>query len=135
MATGIPARLNAAEGRRFAWTVGAAFLVLAAVFVWRNLETAASVAAGIGTVLALAGLLVPWALTPVYRAWMGLARVISKVTTPIFLGIVYFVVIMPIGLLMRMLGRNPMVHPVRSESYFVDRAPGTTRRSNLERQF
>ena len=36
MAAGIPARLTAAEGRKFAFTVAAAFLVLAALLWWRG---------------------------------------------------------------------------------------------------
>lgn len=134
MAAGVPARLSAAEGRRFALTVGVAFLVLGALFLWRGVDLGASIALGIGTVLVIAGVLVPWALSPVYRAWMGLALVLSRVTTPIFLGIVYFLVITPIGLLMRLTGRHPMVHRLDGESYFVPRPDGK-HRGNLERQF
>ncbi len=36
MAKGIPAGLTAAEGRKFAWTQGAAFLALALVALWRS---------------------------------------------------------------------------------------------------
>lgn len=134
MATGIPARLTAAEGRRFAFTVGAAFLLLGALLWWRDAVTAARVVVAIGATLSVAGLLAPGFLTPVYHAWMGLARVISKVTTPIFLGIVYYLVITPMGLLMRLFGRQPLVHRSVDGSYFVGRASGA-RRGNLERQF
>ena len=134
MAAGIPARLSRAEGRRFAFTVGAAFLVLAALLWWRDVGLAARITGVLGALLGLAGLLVPGSLTPVHRAWMGLAHAISKVTTPIFLGIVYFLVITPTGLLRRTLGRNPMVHRMQGDSYFIDRATGA-RRGNLERQF
>ena len=40
---------------------------------------------------------------------MGLAHAISKVTTPIFMGVVYFVVITPIGFIRRRaFGSNPL---------------------------
>lgn len=135
MAAGIPARLSAREGRRFAWTVGAAFLVLAAVLRWRDAATVAVlVTGGIGFVLGLAGVVIPGSLTAVHAAWMGLARLISRVTTPLFLGITYFLVITPIGLVMRLVGRNPLVVPLDADSYFVRRPEGR-RRGNLERQF
>lgn len=135
MATGLPARLTAAEGRRFAWTVGAAFAVLGAVVWWRGAHTAGTALGGLGALLAGAGLVMPGALTPVYRAWMGLAHAISRVTTPLFLGVVYYLVLTPIGVAMRLAGRHPLIGPQDGDSFFVRRPMGAARRSNLTRQF
>jgi hypothetical protein len=52
---------------------------------------------------------------------MGLAHAISRVTTPIFLGLVYFLTIMPIGLIMRAVGRNPIHHRAVKDSYWASR--------------
>jgi hypothetical protein len=62
---------------------------------------------------------------------MGLAHAISRVTTPIALGIVYFIVITPLGVLMRVLGKNPIGRS-RAESYWVARAE---RRGTMSNQF
>ncbi|HEX6134067.1 MAG TPA: SxtJ family membrane protein [Longimicrobiales bacterium] len=134
MAERVPARLSAAEGRRFAYTVGAAFVVLAGIVRWRGGSTAALVLAAIGAALLLAGTVVPAHLGPVQRAWMGLAHAISRVTTPVLLVVVYYVTVVPIGLLMRALGRNPLVHRAAGSGYWVERA-AENRRSDLERQF
>ena len=126
------------EGRKFAFTVGIAFLVLAAIIWWRHEYTrtiVSDVFIGVGSVLLLAGLIVPGKLGPVYKAWMGLALLISKVTTPIFMGLTYFVVLAPVGLLMRIFGRNPMVRQPAEGSFWVSRADGPKRRSDLKRQF
>lgn len=131
----VPARLTAAEGRKFAFTVGAAFLVLAGITWWRDRPTVSTVLATLGGVLALAGLIVPGKLGPVYHAWMRLAALISKVTTPIFMGATYFLVLAPIGFLMRIFGRNPMVRPSTDGSFWVERPTGPKRQSNLNRQF
>lgn len=135
MAGRVPARLTAAEGRRFAFTVGAAFFVLAALLTWRDHDIPAAVSGILAAALGLAGLLIPGRLTAVYRAWMGFALAISKVTTPIFMGIVYFVVLTPIGLARRAMGHNPVVHVRRDGSYFQRRENGSARRSDLNRQF
>lgn len=133
MADRVPAGLTAAEGRKFAFTVGAAFLVLGAFLLWRDKMTAAKVLGAIGGTLGVLGLVVPAQLGPVQRAWMGLAHLISKVTTPIFMGLVYFVVITPIALLMGALGKRPLrARP--GASYWTERAPDA-RRSDLSRQF
>lgn len=134
METGIPARLSPAKGRKFGLTVGVAFLVLSSLLhFWRHREPAGAVFAALGGLLAVAALVAPAHLGPVQRAWMGLARVISKVTTPIFMGVVFFVVITPIGVVMRLFGRRPLVHSERNGSFWVTPASGV--RSDMERQF
>jgi hypothetical protein len=49
-----------------------------------------------------AGLLAPLALKPIYRLWMRLGLLLSRVTTPLILGVVFFLIISPIGLLRRL---------------------------------
>jgi len=63
---------------------------------------------------------------------MGVAMVISRVTTPVFMAIVYFLLIMPTGIVMRALGRNPLTKGRNKESYWVSR---TRTGSDLKRQF
>ncbi len=134
MADGIPARLNPAEGRKFGFTVGAAFGVLGAIAWWRGHRGLAQVILALAGSLGVAGLLVPTALGPVQRGWMGLAHLISKVTTPIFMGIVYFGVLSPISLLMGLFGKRPLRPRHGTTSYWRARPEGT-RRGDLTRQF
>jgi hypothetical protein len=122
------------ELRDFGLLVGVAFLVIAAVTFWRDRPLAVFAAFGaLGGALVLAGIAAPAILRRVYAGWMGLAVVLSKVTTPIFMGVIYFVVLTPIGLLMRVFGRNPL-RARAATSVWVTRAP-EARRSVLERQF
>jgi hypothetical protein len=131
VAAGIPAGLTPAEGRKFGLQVGAAFAVLGALSRWRGHDTAPLVLWALGGLLIAGGLFFPGRLGPVYRAWMGLAVVLSKVTTPLFLGIVYFGVIAPMGVVMRLLGRNPLVHRPERDSYWVAHTPS----DSMTRQF
>ena len=134
METRIPARLSAAEGRRFGLTVGLAFLAVAGVLYWRGFLTASSVAAALGMLLLVAGLILPTLLGPVFRGWMKIGLAISVVTTPVFMAGVYFLVLTPTGLLMRLFGRNPLKPSRDAGSYWVSRPEGQ-RRSSLDRQF
>ena len=114
--------------------MGAAFLALAAIAWWRHpLGIPWKVLAALGGGLALAGALIPGRLGPVYRAWMRFARLLSKVTTPIFMGIVFFLVITPIALFMRAIGRRPMQHAEQDGSFWIRSPSGG--RSDMERQF
>jgi hypothetical protein len=133
LAHAIPARLSAAEGRKFAVTVGAAFAVLGGVLWWRGLARVATVLFSVAALLLLAGLLIPGRLTVVYRYWMGLALLISKVTTPLFLGVIYYLVFTPFGVVRRALGKNSLARDSAQPSYWVPRE--SSGRSDLERQF
>lgn len=134
MAVHVPARLTVAEGRKFALTVGAAFLVLAGVTWWRGHPRVSITLAALGGALVLAGLIVPGNLDRVYRAWMGLAHLISRITTPILMGLVYFVVLAPIAFGMRAFGYDPLRQRRRASSGWQPRDPGA-RRGDLSRQF
>lgn len=134
MAQHIPARLTAREGLKFGLTVGGAFLAIALVLWWRDRHTAAQVLAVVSLPFVLGGFLVPTYLGPLHRAWMGLAHAISRVTTPIFMGIVYFLVLTPTGLVLRALGKDPLTAAGSDTSRWVVRLPEEQRRQ-LNRQF
>jgi len=130
---GIPARLTAQQGRKFGFTVGAAFVVLAGISFWRGHTITPKVLGVLGGALLLGGALVPTMLGPVERGWMRLAHLISKVTTPIFMGVVYFLVVTPIALFTRAIGRQPMKHKEQNGSLWMPTPSGG--RSDMERQF
>lgn len=135
MADGIPARLSPAEGRKFGLTVGIAFLVLGGISWWRGHDVAPQVLWTLGGALAAAGVVIPGYLGGVFRAWMGLAHLLSKVTTPIFMGVIYFVVITPMGVLMRLFGKDPLLHRASGTGYWATRTPDPDKANSLGRQF
>jgi hypothetical protein len=130
----VPARLSPAEGRRFGLVIGTAFLALAALLWWRARPIGAGVLTSAGAALILAGWLVPSRLGPVRRAWMRLAVTVSRVTTPVFLALVYYLVVTPMGLIMRLIGYRPLTRARRPGTVWVAR-PSDRRRSDLRRQF
>ena len=132
MARHAPARLSAAEGRRFGVTVGIALLALGVLLWWRDHAVASAVVASLGVLLLLGGVFIPAQLGPVHALWMGFALALSRVTTPVLMAIVYFIVITPIGLLRRALGKSP-IHARAGGTGWVSR--GRDSRSDLNRQF
>ena len=52
------------------------------------------------------------------------------------MGVVFFLVVTPIGIVVRMLKGNPMVHTVEDGGYWHDRAsPDDASSQSMERQF
>jgi hypothetical protein len=89
------------EDRKFVFTVSAAFVVLAGVLMLRGRVLPAMAPAGVAALLMLMSVLLPRTIPIVHRGWMAGAHAISRVTTPIILGIVYYLVLTPTGLIRR----------------------------------
>lgn len=130
-----PARkASTTELRKFGLLVGGVFVALAAFLVWRQKPAfVVGTLASVGALLVLMGLGAPKALGPVYVVWMRFALLLSKITTPIFMGVIYFGLLTPTGLIMRALGRNPL-RGSRAGTFWVSRPVGA-RAGALERQF
>jgi hypothetical protein len=131
----ISAGLSAArQGRKFGLTLGAVFAALTILFWWRGKHVALQVTTSLSALLIIGAIVVPRHLVAVERAWMRLAELMSAVTTPIFLGIVYYLVFTPIGLVMRLAGHQPMRHPDVNGSLWITRDPQAAQ-SDLRRLF
>lgn len=126
------AEFTPTEGRKFGVTVGLAFLALAALLWWKDSERAWMVMGGIGSALLVAGLIIPGYLGPVYRGWMRFALALSKITTPIIMGIIYFGLFLVTGLIRRGTGNSQMVRKEQGGTFWITR---DYTRANLERQF
>jgi len=61
-----------------------------------------------GALVLIWALIAPDSMRSLYRGWMRIAMVIGNVVNRIILAIVYFIVITPMGLVMRMMGKDPM---------------------------
>jgi len=95
--------------REFGLVVGGVLVLLSAWWLYREkFASAAHITLPLGALLIVLGLLVPRVLVWPNRGWMLLAEVLSFVTTRIILGIVFFLVVTPIGVVKRLLGWDPL---------------------------
>lgn len=123
------------ELRNFGLIVGGIFLVIGLwPIVWRG-DDMRLWAVGLGGVLIPLGLLVPAVLAPVFKVWMKVGHVLGWINTRIILGILFYGLITPMGVVMRLFGwdamRRVLVRDV--ESYRVVRQPRP--RTHMTRQF
>ena len=56
----------------------------------------------------LLGTAAPEHLRPVFKCWIRLGHLIGRVTTPLILGLIFFLVFMPIGLIRRVVAKDAM---------------------------
>ena len=59
-------------------------------------------------VLAVLGLVAPMTLNPVYKIWMRFGLVMSRIMTPLIMGIVFYIVITPVGLFRRIFAKDSL---------------------------
>jgi len=120
----------------FALIVSAALLVVAAL-QWRRgapqwvLVTLLSI---VGALL-LGAAVAPSLLRPVYRGWMRFGEALAWVNTRILLTLIFFLVVTPIGLVMRLFGRSPIATARRNDSYWTDVEPHSYGDRHIEKQF
>ncbi|MEE9552520.1 MAG: SxtJ family membrane protein, partial [Gammaproteobacteria bacterium] len=62
----------------------------------------------LSVLLVIWAILAPLTLKPVYRLWMRFGLLMNRISTPIILGIVFFLIIAPMGMFMRIIGRDSM---------------------------
>jgi len=106
--------------REFGLLVGGIFVLLSSWWLYRGKFTVlAEVLLPLGALLVLLGLFWPRALVLPNKAWMLLAEGLSFVTTRLILGLVFFLVVTPIGIVKRMMGWDPLGRRgARRESYW-----------------
>lgn len=123
--------------KEFGLIVGGIFLLLGSWWIYRGrFGTVAQVMAVVGAVLILFALLWPRALVMPNRAWMLLAQALSYVTTPIILGLIFFLVVTPIGIVKRLSGWDPLNRRKRSSgSYWRPYAERQRERLHFEKMY
>lgn len=124
------------SNRSFGGLFFVVFVLLAAWQAWRGTPLwmgvwlAAAVATGAVTLFR------PRWLAPFNRAWMTLGDWLGRIVSPVELRVLYAVLIVPAGLVMRVIGRNVMPGPdPRAASYWLPREDGAMAPERFKNQF
>ncbi len=96
-----------AELRRFGLALGAGLSVLGSILFWRE-KSAAPWILGVAATLLLFAILSPRVLGPLEKVFARVARVVTAALTYLVLTLTFLLVITPIGLVMRLLGKDPL---------------------------
>lgn len=94
--------------RSFGISVGTVLLLIAAFMIWRGRIPPAAITGGIGVVLLVLGLAYPPLIKYPSKAWWALAGALGYVNARIILTVAFLVLLTPIGLIWRALGRDPL---------------------------
>jgi len=121
--------------RQFGLLVGGVFAVIG---LWPTVfrsESPRLWAIILGSLLIVLGVLAPQSLKQVHGGWMKVGHILGSINTRIILGIIYYLLITPMGLAMRLMGKDFMHRAFAqdADTYRVLRAPRP--RHHMRNQF
>ena len=93
------------ELREFGLLVGIVFGILGALLWWKEKDIYPYLLF-ISIFLMVFGLALPAALKPIQKVWMSIALVIGYFMTRIILGVLFYLIITPFGIINRVLNKN-----------------------------
>ena len=87
----------------------------------------------ISIIFLLLGLFNSKLLTPLNRIWFKFGLLLGKVVSPVIMGVVFFFVVTPTGLIMKFLGKDLLnLKKTKSKSYWVKKKNENT---SMKKQF
>tara|TARA_B100001250_G_scaffold167512_1_gene144274 strand:- start:157 stop:543 length:387 start_codon:yes stop_codon:yes gene_type:complete len=87
----------------------------------------------ISIIFLLLGLFNSKLLTPLNRIWFKFGLLLGKVVSPVIMGVVFFFVVTPTGLIMKFLGKDLLnLKKTKSKSYWVEKKNENT---SMKKQF
>ena len=94
-------------------------------------------ALGIAAVALAVALAAPRWLAPLNRVWFRFGMLLHRVASPVVMGVVYFGVVTPTGLLMRLFGKDPLrlKRDPAAQTYWIDRDPPGPPKDSMANQF
>jgi hypothetical protein len=82
-------------------------------------------------------LMFPKALAPLNWLWTKFGLLLHGIVSPVVLGVLFFVIFTPIGVLMRLFGGDPLRlrFDSKAQSYWIERSPPGPTPDSLKEQF
>ena len=124
------------ELRKFAITIFAALSIIGGIILWQKGDTG-FIFLAVGLIFLFPGLIKPKLLGPIYKVWMAFALLLGFVMNHLILALMYYVVITPIGILMRVLRKDPLQTRLdrNTKSYWIQRTNEDFSKEKYEKMF
>lgn len=122
--------------RKFGLTLSIILGVIGGLLVYKGKPTAYWFLC-IGGVFFLLGAIVPQTLKSIYKVWMSIALIIGWFMSRLILTVLFYLVVTPIGLSMRLLGKDLLNQEFdeTAETYWIKKEKGGFDRSRYEKLF
>jgi hypothetical protein len=132
-----PSEPAASSSDRSFGLVFAGFFALLTLHNWWHAGRAWPIYVALAAVFLAAALLRPNLLHWPNRVWTKLGSLLGAIVTPIVMALLFFLVVTPVGLLMRLTGKDPLRlrGPRQGDSYWIVREPPGPSGESMSEQF
>jgi saxitoxin biosynthesis operon SxtJ-like protein len=121
--------------RQFGLSVGTVVILLAVYLWWDGRVVNAQVLGAVGAVLILLGYLQPRLLRYPSAAWWTLAAVLGYINARVILILIFSLLLVPLGLLWRVIGRDPLARRRKSFSGWTPHPARYRDRAHYQRMY
>ncbi len=125
------------SNRSFGFVIGGAFLLIGLAPLLHAPHRPRWWAVVIAAIFAGCAQLRPELLKPLNALWLRFGLLLHKIISPVILGLLFYTTVLPVGLLMRAFGKDPMRlrKDPATASYWVLREPPGPSPESMTRQF
>ncbi len=89
----------------------------------------------VAAILSVLGLSFPMVLEPVYLVWMKFGGVMNWINTRLILGILFYCIFFPVGVLLKVLGKDPMKRKLNNKIVSYRKLSHQARKSDMEHPY
>ena len=124
------------SNKKFGFFFTVVFTCIAAFSLYKGEVFGAVIFVAVGFCFLMLSLLYSDLLLPLNKLWMRFGLVLGMVMTPFILGLLYFGIFTPVGLLMRIAGRDELRLKLSlRSSHWKNRRPGELTSDSFKNQF
>jgi len=128
--------VKTSSNRNFGLVFAAFFALLTALGLWHG-TSRWPIWLALACVALLLALAAPRLLTPFNWVWTRFGLLLHRIISPIFLAVLFYGCLAPVGFLMRLSGKDPLrlTYEPESESYWIRRTPPGPAPESFREQF
>ena len=128
--------VKAGSDRGFGFVFAGFFTLVSALSWWRG-HTGWHWTLPLAAVFVVVALVYPRVLAPLNKLWLKFGLLLYKVMNPLILGLLFFVTITPIGVFMRLFGKDFLRLRLdrAAKSYWIERTPPGPPPQSMRNQF
>lgn len=128
--------VKGSSNRAFGLTFAGVFAVLAVLQLWRGHSIGYAWLAA-AAVFAAVAYLAPAILTPLNKLWLKFGLLLHRIVSPLVMGMMFYLVITPVGMMMRMAGKDllRLRRDPKATSYWIMREPPGPAPDSMKNQF
>jgi hypothetical protein len=128
--------LQLPSNQKFGWFFAAIFATGGAYAIWQSSVLWASGLFIVSIIFTVVVVAIPDQLAPLNKFWYQFGMLLGRIVSPVVLGILFFLLITPVGVFTRFIGRDALHMKKRVvPSYWVERNPVGPQPDSFKNQF